>query len=297
MTTKNKISHCLWFDRQAEEAAQYYTSVFSNTLITGMQTNPMDTPSGKANTILVATITLEGQDFMLLNGGPHFKPNPSISFMVNCATAEEVETLWNRLSEGGTPRMALDSYPFSDKYGWIEDQYGVNWQLILPKENASQKVVPSLMFVKENYGKAEAAVHYYTSIFHDAQPGIFSRYPAGMEPDQEGNIMYADFTLEGQRFAAMDSAHDHSFQFDEGVSFEVLCNSQEEIDYYWEKLTANGGKEVQCGWLKDPFGVSWQITPDIMPELLGSKDPEKAKRAMQAMMQMVKLDMQKLKNA
>jgi predicted 3-demethylubiquinone-9 3-methyltransferase (glyoxalase superfamily) len=296
MAAKQKITYCLWFNKDAEEAVNFYASVFPNAKITNIVHNPVDTPSGKTGTVLTASFNLEGQEFMVLNGGPEFTLNPSISFMVHCDTADEVEALWNKLSNGGVALMPLDKYPFSDKYGWIQDQYGVSWQLILPQQKAPQKVMSSMLFVNEVYGKAEEAIQYYTSIFHNAKAGNIARYPDGMEPDKEGTIMYADFMLEGQWFAAMDSAHNHQFHFGEAISLMVHCDNQEEVDYYWDKLTEEG-KEVQCGWLRDKYGVAWQVVPKVMLELLQGKDKEKAKRAMQAMMTMVKLDIAELENA
>lgn len=296
MAAKQKITYCLWFNKDAEEAVNFYTSVFPNARITDIVYNPVDTPSGKTGTVLTASFSLEGQEFMVLNGGPEFTLNPSVSFMVHCDTANEVEALWNKLSDGGIALMPLDKYPFSDRYGWIQDKYGVSWQLILPQQKAPQKVMPSMLFVNEVYGKAEEAIQYYTSVFHNAKAGTVASYPGGMEPDKEGTIMYADFMLEGQWFAAMDSAHNHKFHFNEAISLMVHCDTQEEIDYYWGKLTEEG-KEVQCGWLRDKYGVTWQVVPKVMLELLQGEDKKKAKRAMQAMMEMVKLDIAKLKNA
>lgn len=296
MATKQKITYCLWSDIEAEEAVNFYASVFPNAKITDITYNPIDTPSGKTGTVLTAGFELEGQGFMLLNGGPEFKLNPSISFMVHCETADEVEDLWNKLSEGGKALMPLDKYPFSDKYGWIQDKYGVSWQLILPQGNVPQKVMPSMLFTNEVYGKVEEAINYYTSIFDDSKTGTIARYPAGMEPDKEGAVMYSDFMLEGQWFAAMESAREHHFNFNEGVSFMVHCDTQEEIDHYWNKLTA-GGKEVACGWLRDKYSVAWQVFPDSLLKQWQSEDKEKSKRVMQAMMKMVKLDMAELENA
>ncbi|MEI6410350.1 MAG: VOC family protein, partial [Bacteroidota bacterium] len=115
--------------------------------------------------------------------------------------------------------------------------------------------------------------------------------------DPEGTINHAQFSLDGQMFIVMDSAHPHQFQFNEALSFVVHCDTQVEIDYYWEKLTSNGGEEGQCGWLKDPFGVSWQVVPVNLGALLGNQDPAKAQRAMQAMMQMKKLNIEALREA
>ena len=193
--------------------------------------------------------------------------------------------------------MPLDSYPFSEKYGWIQDKYGVSWQVILSEEEALQKIMPSLMFVGNNAGRAEEAIDFYASVFDDTNIKQIARYGADQKPDEEGTIMYADFELEGQLFAAMDSAQEHDFSFSEGISLMVNCDTQDEIDYYWEKLSAVPEAE-QCGWLKDEFGVSWQILPTKMNKLLFSgEDSDRSKRAMEAMLQMKKLDIEALKNA
>ncbi|HEX5551986.1 MAG TPA: VOC family protein [Chitinophagaceae bacterium] len=296
MATKQKITYCLWFNKEASEVVDFYVSVFKQAKKTDVVHNPIDTPSGKTGTVLTASFNLEGQEFMVLNGGPEFTVNPSVSFMVHCETVDEVDALWEKLSGGGKVRMPLDSYPFSKRYGWIEDKYGVSWQLILPQGKAPQKIMPSMMFVNKVYGKAEEAIGYYTSIFHQAASGTLARYPAGMEPDREGTIMFGDFTLEGQWFAVMDSAREHDFDFSEAISFVVHCDTQDEIDYYWGKLTA-GGEEVQCGWLKDKYGLSWQVAPAALPRLIQGEDTEKSKRVMQALMDMVKLDIAQLEQA
>ena len=122
--------------------------------------------------------------------------------------------------------------------------------------------------------------------------GDILRYGKGEEPDKEGTIKHAAFTLEGQEFAAMDSAHEHNFTFNEAISFMVECETQEEIDYYWEKLTADGGQESMCGWLKDRFGVSWQVTPTVLGEMLQDPDQKKVERVTNAFLKMKKFDIE-----
>ena len=152
-----------------------------------------------------------------------------------------------------------------------------------------QKITPFLWFD----ANAEEAVAFYTSVFKDSKVLATSRYgEAG--PGPKGSVMTMNFVLNGQEFIALNAGP--HFQFNEAVSFVVDCETQQEVDYYWTKLTA-GGKEVQCGWLKDKFGLSWQITPTILPRLLQDKDPQKANRVMQAMMKMVKIDIEALKRA
>jgi predicted 3-demethylubiquinone-9 3-methyltransferase (glyoxalase superfamily) len=175
--------------------------------------------------------------------------------------------------------MPLDTYPFSERYGWVQDKYGLSWQLILTNPAGEERplIIPSLMFVGNVCGKAEEASNFYCSVFKHARRGAIARYPAGMEPDQEGTVMFTDFQLEGQWFAAMDSAHKHDFTFNEALSFMVHCDNQEEIDYYWGALSAVPEAE-QCGWLKDKYGVSWQIVPRALDALLGSSNQEQRAR-------------------
>jgi len=146
-----------------------------------------------------------------------------------------------------------------------------------------QKITPFLWF-DDN---AEEAVNFYTSVFKNSSINHISRYgEAG--PGPKGSVMVADFTLNGQQFFALNGGP--VYKFTEAISFTVNCENQQEVDYYWEKLTANGGSPIQCGWLKDRFGLSWQITPAVMGKLMSDSDPEKAKRVAEAMVKMVKLD-------
>ncbi|HLR76131.1 MAG TPA: VOC family protein, partial [Balneolaceae bacterium] len=269
MKKNNNISTCLWFDSQAEEAAQFYTSVFDNAEITATThyTEESSGPSGKpAGSVLTVGFEIENFPFMALNGGPHFKINPSISFFLNFDpskdenAAENLEKLWDKLSEGGYALMPLDQYPFSEKYGWIQDKFGVSWQLILsdPKGDDRPFIVPSLMFSADNTNKAEEAMQFYTDVFSDSKIGQLARYPEKTGPAEEGSIMFGDFTIQNTWIAAMDSGVEHDFNFNEGVSLVVHCKNQDEIDYHWNKLSAVPESEA-CGWLKDKYGVSWQI--------------------------------------
>ncbi|CAG0974227.1 MAG: 3-demethylubiquinone-9 3-methyltransferase [Candidatus Methanoperedens nitroreducens] len=298
---KQKITPNLWFDRQAEEAAKFYTSIFKNSRIgkiiraskAGFEIHGL--PEG---TVMTIEFEIEGQKFIALNGGPLFKFTPAVSFLVACNTKEEVDAIWEKLSEGGTALMELGEYQFSEKYGWTQDRYGLSWQVMfMGDRKIKQKITPTLMFVGEQCGKAEAAINFYTSVFNNAKVGDIDRYGKGEEPDKEGTIKHAAFTLENQEFAAMDSALKHDFTFNEAISFMVECETQEEIDYYWEKLTAEGGQESVCGWLKDKFGVSWQVAPTVLEEMLRDHDKEKVERVTNAFLKMKKFDIGKLKKA
>lgn len=275
---KNPIYPCLWFDGKAKEAAEFYCSVFKDSKIT-------------AENSMVVTFESSGQKFMCLNGGPQFQMNPSTSFFVVCETEAEIDSAWNLLIKEGAVLMALDKYEWSDKYGWVQDKFGVNWQLSFGKMAAvGQKFTPTLMFTENVHGKAEAAINFYTSIFNNSDIVGILRYSED-DHDVAGTVKHAQFRLNKNVFMAMDSGLAKGFGFNEAISFVVECENQEEIDYFWDKLT-DGGEESMCGWLKDKYGVSWQIIPDILNELMAN--PEKAPKVVQAFMQMKKFNIEKL---
>jgi predicted 3-demethylubiquinone-9 3-methyltransferase (glyoxalase superfamily) len=299
--TGQKIIPNLWFDRQAEEAANFYVSVFGNSSVgqitratkAGFETHGL--PEG---TVLTAEFTVEGLAFVGINGGPLFKFNPSISFLVACRTKDEVDALWAKLSPGGAVLMELGPYPFSERYGWTTDRNGLSWQVMAAGERTiRQKITPTLMYVGAQAGKAETAMRFYASIFPNARVGDIDRYGPGEEPDRAGTVKHASFTLEGQQFAAMDSALAHEFAFNEAVSLMVRCEDQAEIDRYWTKLIDGGGQESMCGWLKDPFGVSWQVTPVALEEMLRDRDVRKVERVTDAFLKMRKFDLAELRRA
>lgn len=206
--------------------------------------------------------------------------------------------VWNKLSDGGTPLMPLGRYPFSEWYGWIQDKYGFTWQLMLtnPEGEPRPAIVPSLMFTGDNCGKAEEAREFYLSVFRNAKPGTIVKYGPGQEPDREGTVMFTDFMLEDTWFTAMDSAHAHGFGFTEAISFMVNCDTQEEIDYYWESLSAVPEAE-QCGWLKDRYSLSWQITPSALDNMLTQGTLEQRQRVTQAFLKMKKFNLEELQRA
>lgn len=304
-----KIVPSLWFDKNCEEAINFYTSIFPNSKIVsikryeeGMQTPGIEEMVGK---VLTGIFELSGYRFMALDGGPIFKFNPSISFFLNFDPSKDknakdtINYFWEKLSRGGKVLMEFQKYDFSELYGWCEDKFGLSWQLILSNPEGEDRpfIVPSLLFVQDKAGKAEEAEKFYQSVFAGSKQGQIARYPAGMKPDKEGTLMYSDFMLENQWFAAMDSAHpEHNFNFNEAISFYVECKDQEEVDHYFSKLSAVPESEI-CGWLKDKFGVSWQIIPKVMGEMLSDPDSKKANRVMNAMLKMQKIIIQDLEDA
>lgn len=295
-----KITPNFWFNRNAAEAVELYTAVFPDARINktthygkeGYEFHQM--PEG---TVLTIEFELYGESFVALNGGPQFQLNPSVSLMVMCDTEDELNKLWEKLSEDGSVLIALDKYDWSPRYGWCNDRFGVSWQLYLnDDEYVGQKIVPTLMFTQEQCGKAEEAVHFYTSVFEDAQIDGFLKYEAG-DHDTEGLVKHAQFLIRDYMLMAMDSSAPHGFGFNEAMSFIVHCNTQEEVDHYWDALRANGGAESQCGWLKDRYGLSWQIVPRQLFELMELADKAKAAKVMNAMLHMKKLVIADLERA
>lgn len=287
-----KISPFLWFDHQAEEAVALYTSIFQDAS-TGSVVRYAEGSPGPVGSVMTVGFKLCGQDFVALNGGPVFTFTPAISFFVSCETMEQLDALWSKLVDGGSVLMEKMKYPFSEQYGWLNDKFGVSWQLMLSK--TKQKIAPAFLFVGERYGHAEEAITFYTSVFKDSKIVAIHRNGPGTN-EKEGTVQYANFLLSGQEFAAMEGNTGHNFTFTSAVSFVVNCESQDEVDMLWEKMSADP-KAEQCGWLKDKFGISWQIVPTILPKLLGDTDAEKSKRVMMAMLKMKKIDIKTLQEA
>jgi predicted 3-demethylubiquinone-9 3-methyltransferase (glyoxalase superfamily) len=154
-----------------------------------------------------------------------------------------------------------------------------------------QKIRPCLWF----NGQAEEAARFYVSLFPDSRIDHVARAPGDYPAGQAGDVLLVEFTLAGQAYQALNGGPE--FQFTEAISFSVSCEDQAEVDRLWDALIAGGGKEIQCGWLKDRYGLSWQIVPEALPRLMNSNDPAQAARVFRAMMQMVKLDIAALERA
>lgn len=297
---RQKIVPHLWFDTQAGDAARFYTSLLPDSNVT-MTTTLRGTPTGDAE---IVAFDVWGYGFMAISAGPLFTFNPSISFMLNFdpsrdrEAARRLDDVWAKLADGGVPLMPLDRYPFSERYGWIQDRFGLSWQLILtnPEGEPRPNVIPSLLFAGDAAGQAEAASDFYLSVFDDTRRGALARYGADQAPEREGTVMFTDFMLEDQWFAAMDSARQHDFQFNEAVSLLVRCETQAEIDRYWQALSAVPAAE-QCGWLKDRFGVSWQVAPTAMGRMLSDGTREQIERVTRAFLPMKKFDLAALQRA
>lgn len=281
-----KINPFLWFNDNAVEAASLYTSAFKSAKTVSTMPGPGGKPMG-------VTIELAGLTFILLNGGPQYHPNQSISFYAMCETEHEVESLWNAFSKEGKIMMELNAYPWSEKYGWTEDKFGISWQIGLTRRPS--RVVPTLLYNGAQQGKAEEAVKFYVSQFPNSSIDHVARYEPG-EEGPTGQIKHAGFKLNDQIFAAMDSGRPMDVPFTPGISLFINCDTQEEVDRLWNKL-AEGGRHDRCGWLQDKFGVSWQVVPTALGRLMSDHDRKRAGAVIQAMLGMTKLDIAGLQAA
>ena len=286
----------IWFGHSAKEAAEFYAGLLPKSAINYVNHFPMG-----AGACEVVAFTLAGQPFLGISTRNALGINPSISFFINFDPSRDpdaaklIDDAWARLTEGGKIMMPLYRYPFSERFGWITDKYGVSWQLIFTNPDGDERpvIVPSLMFTEPVAGKADEAIEFYCSVFKDGKRGIAAPRAEDMGPDKAGTLMYADFYAGKTWLAAMDSAHPHGYGFNDAVSLLVTCENQEEVDYYWEALSA-GGEPGQCGWLKDKFGVSWQVTSTVMFDALKNGSPQQIERVTQAFMGMKKVDVETL---
>jgi len=288
-----KLVPHLWYDKEAKEAALFYVSLFENSRLGDINivknTNLPDSE--------IVNFELAGQQFAAISAGPFFRLNQSISFMVACSTVAEIDQKWEALLEGGTVLMELQEYPFSQRYGWIQDRYGLSWQFTLRDDvNEVQKIIPNLLFSDGACGKAEEAIRYYADIFEDSEVGMISKYKEGEAKSSKAKVNYAEFKLAGFSFSAMDNGYDVNYTFNEAFSIIVNCKDQNEIDYFWGRLSAVPEAE-NCGWLKDKFGVSWQIVPSNMDELLFRGSEDEMRRAQEVLLKMKKIDLTALDKA
>lgn len=270
---------CIWFDNQGKAAAELYCSLFPNSKITS------ESP-------VVVTFELFGKKIMALNGGPMFQINPSISLFVTCDSKEEADRLWSELVQDGKVFIPIDTYPWSERYGWLQDRFGMTWQISSSgQKDGKYRILPSMLFVGDKFGRAEEAISFYSGIFEEASKLTMSKY---LERDANaGKTLYSEFSLNGAEIVAMDGPGNHAYTFNEGVSVVIECDDQKEVDHYWNMLTV-GGEESMCGWLKDKFGISWQVVPKILKQLMS--DPEKAPKVYESFRNMHKIEIDKLYN-
>ena len=258
------ITPAICCDGNADEAARFYADVFREGSV-------VEQAPG-----YVATVSIHGFRLSLISGGDQDAPNPSISCILNFdpllfggedQARTYLDELYERLSAGGA-LMELGEYPFSPRYAWVRDRFGMTWQLMLtdPAGEPRPFILPSFMFGGTNHANAEEATEDWIALFDDARRGALYRYEEG-GPMEAGTVMFTDFTLRGTWMAAMDSGASQDLTFTPGVSLIVSCRDQEEIDRYWAGLSAVPEAE-RCGWCVDRWGVSWQVVPRNIAKLM-----------------------------
>lgn len=278
-----KIVPNIWCNGNAEEAGRFYAAVLPETSTRVTSRYPeeglLDFQRPLAGAPLTVEVLVRGFELVLVNAGDEFRPNPAISFMLNFdpllfdgdeqAARDALDELWGRLEAGGTVRMPLGEYPFSAHYGWIEDRYGVSWQLMLTDAAGEPRpfVIPALTFGGPHQNSAGEAVDHYVATLDDAELGQRLLFAEAHGPAAAGSVQFSEFRVGEEWFTAFDAAAEQDFTFDCGVSLEVKCGDQAEIDRLWEALSSAPEAE-QCGWCRDRFGVNWQIVPANMGELM-----------------------------
>mgnify|MGYP002146417223 CR=1 FL=1 len=294
------LTTCLWSpDNRALEMAEYYTSIFADSQITTQwlydEANP-HLPGSKKWDVMIVEFTLMWVSFATLNGGPYFHIDPSISFFVNSSDTEEIQRLWDALSEWWRALMPIGNYPWSERYGWIEDKYGVSWQIFHKSECSWQRILPCLAFTQEKVGKAEEAMNHYSHIFANSGVDFISKYEKWENGGVEWSIKHAQFHIGDFSMCAMDASGPHTFDFSCAVSFMVNCKNQEELDLYYGELSAFPEAEM-CWWISDKYGVSWQLIPKNFTEYMGSDDADKKSKLMKGVMEMKRLSWESIKKA
>lgn len=286
-----KIVPNIWCARGAEEAGAFYTSAFTNANAVVESRYPetglLDFQQEFAGEPLTVSLTIGDYRITLINAGDEFRPNTSISFMLNFdpllfehseeSARHSLDRLWQALGDGGSVLMPLGEYPFSEHYGWVQDRFGVSWQLMLtdPAGDPRPFILPTMLFGGAAQNMAAEAVSHYLDVFEGveggARLGAKVLYAEQHGPASPGAVMFSDFRLGAQWFIAMDAAAEQDTTFGNGISFEVHCEDQAEIDHYWNALSAQPAAEA-CGWLSDRFGVAWQIVPAHVSELMQRPD-------------------------
>lgn len=217
-----------------------------------------------------------------------------MSLFVTCGSRQELDGIYERLSPGGKILMALGEYPFCPRYAFFSDKFGVHWPLFL-QEGAPQKITPCILFGGDRRGRGPEAIKFYLMLFNDGKVVMDERYEKG-EGGLENSVKHARLRLEDSELIVMDAGNDAPMTMNGALSLIVNCKDQPEVDRFWSAI-GRAGKEIQCGWIEDQFGVSWQIVPEGIDDLLYGPDKQKSQRAIDAMLKMKKLDIEGLRRA
>ncbi|MGQ7595731.1 VOC family protein [Streptococcus suis] len=275
----------LWYDTEAKEAVAFYVDLFGGKL--DWTYTITDTPSGDSDLI---QFQLGDMTLAAISAGPYFKLNESMSLMVNVASKDEVTRLYQALSEGGRILMPLGEYPFSPYYVWLEDRFGLSWQLsYAPDLVKSYQFDICLLFSQEQVGLAQPMLDYYKDKLPQASVGQLSYYGEGEAAVEAAKLNYAELLIAGQKMIVMDHGYGGEASFNEAFSLMVYVDSQDELNFYYDLLSAVPEAEM-CGWVKDQFGISWQIVPRMLMEAYDTASQETVKAVNDAVLTMKRLD-------
>lgn len=288
------ISPCVWFQGDGHLAMARYASVVPGAAPLPGSAYPDGTPGRHGmpdGHPLMVVHQLGPTSMQALNGGPQYRPTPAVSYVLQLATAEQVDAAWAALRTDGEVLMPLQAYDWSERYGWCNDRWGVSWQVMLATNDEEGLVASALLFTGRRAGCADAAMSRYASLVPDAE--VLVRQLSGRQ-DGSAHLQHAQLRAGGHTLWFQDSDVDHAFTFSPGNSLVATCDSQDEIDHLWHALSAVPEAEA-CGWLVDEFGVSWQIVPRQLGSLMS--DPALARRVMPVLLKMKQLDLAALRDA
>ncbi len=281
-----KIIPHLWFDKEAAEAVDFYTRILSDAKKNESCTIK-DTPSGDAEVI---SFQLANLDMMAISGGPYFKLNESASLMISCKSKDDVQRLYDELSVGGAILMPLGEYFFNPYYVWLRDRFGLNWQLSWKEElEADYWIEHNFLFGGSACGRAEEALDFYATVIPNTHKGFVNRYNEGEAYDARAKINYGELVMEDRKMIFMDHGHGGDAEFTEAFSLMLICEDQDEVDFFTEKLSAVPEAQM-CGWVKDQFGISWQIVPKVLRDAYQFATDRQLAEIHQAILKMKKLD-------
>jgi predicted 3-demethylubiquinone-9 3-methyltransferase (glyoxalase superfamily) len=293
-----KIVPHLWYDSEAETAARTYVDLVPGSALGAVVRYPeagREIHGREPGTVMTVDFRLGDTSLLALNGGPIFRFTHAGSLFVALEDRADVDRLWHGLAEGGRELMPLGRYDWSEHYGWLADRWGLSWQIALGERAAVGRTVsPALLFGGARAGQARAALDLYAETFPGAGlDGVLHHDGSGKDPAT--SIAHAQLDIDGQKLMVMESVESEA-GFTEAFSLLVNCEDQAEIDRLWAALSAVPEAEA-CGWLKDRFGVSWQIAPRVLGEMMTSGDRAAVERLTAAFMPMKKLDLATLQRA
>ncbi|HRO10726.1 VOC family protein [Amaricoccus sp.] len=292
-----KITPHLWYDSDAETAARTYVDLVAGSAIGSVVRYPeagREIHGREPGSVMTVEFRLGDTGLIALNGGPLFQFTHAGSLFVTLEDRAAVDRLWEGLIEGGRELMPLDRYEWGEHYGWLADRWGLSWQVCLgSRAAAGRTITPSLLFGGEAAGRAQEAIDLYASALGARLESVMRHDGSGRDP--AGGVRHARLTIDGQPLTIMESVTSEA-PFTEAFSLLVNCEDQAEIDRLWSALSAVPEAEA-CGWLKDRFGVSWQIAPRALGEMMTSGDRAGVERLTAAFMKMKKLDLATLERA